>query len=55
MFAHTLVLIWSTFFYEKGLLQQQHAEGKWWVSGKTPDGREQHYVIRGDRAQYSQS
>lgn len=47
----TLLAIWSVYLKERDSIEIRRSLRWWWVSGKTPDGIVQHYLIRNGTVQ----
>ena len=41
-----LLELWILFTSERQSIEAKQRVCQWWVSGRTPDGREQHYLLR---------
>jgi hypothetical protein len=44
-----LLAVYNAYCAERDALENFRKTCQWWVSGRTPDGKEQHYLLRANR------
>jgi len=44
--AQALLLLWAAFARGQAAASARRRVGQWWVSGRTPEGEQRHYLLR---------